>query len=399
MILTIFSFVLILGFMIFVHEMGHFVMARVMGVKAEEFGFGFPPRIFGFVFNEHTKKWDFIKGNKKIGKRKDTIYSLNWIPLGGFVKILGEDGDPIKDKHGKKDPQSFSSQAIWRRIVILAAGVVMNFLGAILILSFGFFIGLPQAVEDDAVGRLKDPKIQVVEIAKNSPAFSMGLAPGDQLVALAAGNEIVAAKSVDEAVVFLERHAGSEVVVEVRRGDDIIYVTGTPRLNPPEGEGALGIVLTKTAIVSYPLLESIERGAVYSVDIAVLIVKSLGVLIKDLVTTGKTAADVSGPVGIFFFANQAAEMGLAYILQFAAVLSINLAIINILPLPALDGGRIAFLILEKIKKSPVSLRLEQRIHLIGFYLLILLMAVVTVKDLIKFRDSFVSFARRIQDMF
>ena len=399
MLVTIISFILILGFMIFVHEMGHFVMARVMGVKAEEFGFGFPPRVFGVVFNEHTKKWDFIRGNKKIGKRKDTIYSLNWIPLGGFVKILGEDGDPIKDKHGKKDPQSFSSQAIWKRIVILAAGVVMNFLGAILILSFGFFIGLPQAVEDDASGRLKDPKIQVVEIAKESPASSMGLAPGDQLVALAAGNEIVAAKSVDEAVVFLERHAGSEVVVEVKRGDDIIYVTGTPRLNPPEGQGALGIVLTKTAIVSYPFFESIERGVIYSFDIAVLIVKSLGILVKDLVTTGKTAADVSGPVGIFFFANQAAEMGLAYILQFAAVLSINLAIINILPLPALDGGRIAFLILEKIKKSPVSLGLEQKVHLVGFYLLILLMAVVTIKDLIKFRDSFASLARRIQDLF
>lgn len=402
MFATVITFIIILGFLVFVHELGHFVVARFFGVKAEEFGFGFPPRIIGVVYNERLKKWEFIRGNQEVGKRKNTIYSLNWIPLGGFVKILGEDGG--KDtgaksgvKRAPRDSRNFSAKPIWQRIAILAAGVIMNVIGAIFILSIGFYTGLPQVVSEGE-SNLKDPRVQIVNTSPDSPAAAMKLAPGDEIVAIASRNEMEKISEVSQVVNFLEKHGGDNIVMEIKRGDDIIYASGTARKDPPEGQGALGIVLTKTAIVSYPLLDSIKMATGFSWDITALIVTSLFGALKDVATTGKTSAEVSGPVGIFVLADQAAEMGISYLLQFAAVLSINLAIINILPIPALDGGRIIFLLIEKIKKSPVSADLERKVHMAGFYALIMLMLLVTAKDVWKFRGVFNTVFERIQSL-
>ena len=153
MLFTVLAFLIILGFLIFAHEMGHFLTARFLGVKAEEFGFGFPPRIFGLVFNNKKKRWELIRGNKEV-RRKNTIYSFNWIPMGGFVKIKGEN----ENKNTQKaDPDSFAAKEVWQKILILAAGVAMNFLAAALILSIGFFKGLPEIVSD-ATTSLKNIK-------------------------------------------------------------------------------------------------------------------------------------------------------------------------------------------------------------------------------------------------
>jgi len=383
MILTLLAFAVILGLLIFVHEMGHFLVARMMGVKAEEFGFGFPPRILGVVYNAKHKKWELVKGNRYI-KRKNTIYSLNWIPLGGFVKIFGEDG---AKKETKKNPRNFANKPVWQRMSILVAGVAMNFLVAALILSVGFKIGLPKAVEEGSQVS-GTSRIHVVEVAPDSPAQEMQLKPGDEITQLTSGVESVAPQKVDEVVGFLGSLKGQEILMEIKRGDNVYRLRGTPRENVPLGEGALGITLTRTEIVSYPLLTSLKMGFVATYDMTRAILNALGGMLRDLIFYGKVKGDVSGPVGIVVLTNQMAEMGFIYLLQFAAILSINLAIINILPIPALDGGRILFLIIEKIKGSPVSSEIEQRIHLGGFYLLIALMIFITVRDVFKFQDKF-----------
>ncbi|MBU2025790.1 MAG: site-2 protease family protein [Patescibacteria group bacterium] len=381
---TIFFFVVILGFFIFVHEAGHFLAARFFKVKAEEFGFGFPPRIFGLVFNHKNKRWELVRGNKEL-KRRHTIYSLNWIPLGGFVKIKGEDGD---DKPAAAGSDSFTKKAIWQRIIILFSGVAMNFLAAAFILSLGFFLGLPQAVGDNQ-DNLKQAKIQIVDIAPNSPAKAMDLKPGDQITAIVLpDNSRVLVEGTEQVTQIIKAYQEQEIILEIKRGDDVYRFKGKPRKDYPKDQGSLGIVLTKTAIVSYPLAISVKMGFAAMFDMTRAILSALGQIVKDLVVQGRTQADVAGPIGIIMLTNQAAEMGLAYLIQFAAILSINLAIINILPFPALDGGRILFLIIEKIKKNPISREFEKRVHLTGFYILIALMLFVTVRDVFKFQDKF-----------
>jgi regulator of sigma E protease len=383
MFFTLLSFALILGFLIFVHEMGHFLVARMMGVKAEEFGFGFPPRIIGVVYNEKHKKWEIVRGSKNL-KRKNTIYSINWIPLGGFVKILGEDG--LK-KGKEKDPQNFVNKAIWKKIFILAAGVMMNFLAAALILSVVFKMGSPEAVEENFPVS-ENSRVHIVAVAPGSPAESMGIEIGDEVVKIISGNDVKIIQKTEDVVSFLKDRGGEEIIMKIKRGDDVYRLRGIPRENAPPEEGALGIALTRTEIVSYPLLDSIKMGFLATWEMTKAIVQALGGMLHDLISSGKVKGDVSGPVGIVVFANQAAEMGFVYLLQFAAILSINLAIINILPIPALDGGRILFLLIEKLKGSPLPPNFEQKVHFTGFYLLILLMIFVTVRDVFKFQDKF-----------
>ncbi|MBD3245376.1 MAG: RIP metalloprotease RseP [Candidatus Moranbacteria bacterium] len=396
MFLSIVAFIIILGLLIFVHELGHFLTARVFGVKAEEFGFGFPPRMIGVVFNEKKQKWEIIKGNKEV-KRKNTIYSLNYIPIGGFVKILGEDGEDKgqnkKDKKIKVDKKSnnFSHKPVWQRIIILSAGVIMNFITAAIILSFGFMIGLPEPVEDEA-GQLKNPKVQIIEVIKDSPAQKMGLASGDEILKIKVpetGQSIEVEKTA-QVVSFIKKNSNREILIKVKRGDDIYRLKGTPRENPPEGQGSLGIALSRVAIVSYPFFESIKMGFSSTIGITKQMLIAFKTMFGDFIFKGDSEKlkQVSGPLGIVVLTNQMTEMGFSYLVQFAALLSINLAIINILPIPALDGGRILFLLLESIKGKPVSSRLEGKFHLIGMFLLLTLMFVITVRDFFKFEEKF-----------
>ena len=373
---TVLIFIIILGLLVFVHELGHFLVARRNGVMAEEFGFGFPPRIFGLYKTKNGKR-KLMWGSKDV-ESTDTIYSLNWIPLGGFVKIMGEDGEE------KKDPKSFASKSPFTRTRILAAGVAMNFLLAAVLLSIGYFVGIPQAVDDAASGNLKNEKIQIIETIPGSPAEQMGIQVGDQIVGASVGSDrIVDFKTVEEVQNFINAKKGQEIKLDVKRGNETLALSGTPRTDFPASEGALGISLVKTAEVSYPWYEAIWRGAKTTVDLAGMIIVAFGNLLWKLITGHSVGMDVSGPVGIAVLTGQVAKLGFIYILQFTALLSVNLAIINILPIPALDGGRILFILIEKIKGKAVSQKFEARAHNIGFALLITLMVVVTFRDVAR----------------
>ncbi len=392
---TVIIFILILGLLVFVHELGHFLVARRNGVAVEEFGFGFPPRIFGVYWNKKgeakivwgSKEIEEIREARKIGEEK-TVYSINWIPLGGFVKITGEDGEPsyVKTSEGKAriNPKSFVSKKPFVRMKILAAGVAMNFLLAVALFSFGFWKGVPQAVEEVSGGKVGNEKIQIVDVGKNTPAEAMGIRVGDEILGAVEGDSLTKFSSVEKVQDFIKDNKGGRIILDIQRGKEELRISGTPRLEFPEGEGPLGIGLAKVVVARYPWYKAIALGFEYTFNLTITFVSFLGLLLWRLVIGQPAGLDVSGPVGIAVLTGQVAQLGLDYILRFAAMLSVNLAIINILPIPALDGGRILFILIEKLKGSPVSKNFEQRAHSLGFALLIFLMAIVTVRDFAKF---------------
>lgn len=367
MFLTLVVFIFILGLLVFVHELGHFVAARKNGVKVEEFGFGFPPRIFGV-------------------KRGETIYSINWIPLGGFVKIKGEAGEY------KEDADSFVHKKIWQRALILASGVLMNFVLAAVLLSFGFMIGLPQVVDGDlGPAKVRDAKIQIVQILGGTPAEEANLKTGDTILSID-GQKI---ERIDGFQNYLAGKVGSRVKFVFERDGVNFEKEITPVVLAETGRGGIGIGLLKSGIVSYPWYFALWKGAESTVLFTREILIALYELIKNLIITQKVAVDLSGPVGIAVLTGQVARMGFIYLLQFTALLSINLAVINFLPFPALDGGRLLFLAIEKIRRRPVSQKIENLIHNIGFALLMILILLVTYRDVVRFGDKFAGLWERI----
>jgi regulator of sigma E protease len=360
MILTLIIFIAILAVLILVHELGHFIAAKKSGVKVEEFGLGFPPRIFGV-------------------RKGETLYSLNWIPLGGFVKIYGEGGE------GRGEGNSFTSKPISRRVLILAAGVLMNFALAALLLGVGYKIGMPTVIDGSSADTgAKNAKVQISEVALNSPAADAGLAMGDEIKKLKVqGEEASVVHKAEDVTNFIGSHKGQEVIFEVQRGKEILDLPVVSRENPPAGEGPVGIGLADVAMVSYSLWQSLWKGIADMASLTWLIVVTLAGIIHKAFIGSPVGEVLTGPIGIYKITAQTSEMGFIYVLNLAALLSINLGIINILPFPALDGGRILFLGIEKIKGSPVSQKLENTIHTVGFALLIALMIFITYKDLAK----------------
>jgi len=384
----ILTFIALLAVLVITHELGHFLVARFLGVKVEEFGFGFPPRVLGIakIKRKNGKfRWVMLRKEKFLEKIKDRIvlplYSINLIPLGGFVKIMGEDGE------SKNEPDSFAAQPVWKRFSILIAGIVMNFILGAFLFSLVFWLGVPEMVSDDDV--VKDPKIQITDVVASSPAEKAGIQVGDVVKTLSfPGQEKIVVNKVSQMQFLSKDWAGSQIVVEVLRGNDIYRMSLEPRANPPEGQGALGVELARTGIVKYSFLQSLKMGPQRAVQLTVMMANYLGDLVAKLVRSEKVKVDFSGPLGIVVITNQMKEMGFSYFLQFAAVISINLAFMNFLPFPALDGGRILFLLIEKIKGKPVSAKIEGTIHAIGLYLLLFLMILVTFKDFGRFQDKF-----------
>lgn len=367
--MAILIFILILGVLVFVHELGHFLVARRNGITAYEFGFGFPPRIFGIYRNDKNKKWSFIKGSGEV-KTKNTIYSLNWFPIGGFVKIKGEDGS------GKGDADSFASKSAWKRIKVLAAGVIMNFILAWALFSAGLMIGTYQEVSDE---NSQNSKILISSVVENSPAKNMGIKLGDEIISGGKEEKIVFHK-IEDVQNYINSNRGNEIMIGVKRGGEIVEIEGVPREEKIEGQGALGIGLSQVEIVRHSFFKAVYYGLIEMGNVFLLIFETF----RQLFIGNASGIELTGIVGIAVYTGDVIPLGIVQLLRFAALLSINLGIINILPFPALDGGRILFIIIEKIKKSPVSEKVENAFHTAGFMLLILLMILVTFKDLVRF---------------
>jgi regulator of sigma E protease len=304
----------------------------------------------------------------------NTIYSLNWIPFGGFVRIKGEDGE-------EQGEDSFATKSAWVRIKVLAAGVFMNFVLAWVLISIVLWIGFPQEVDPDNRAAAKNLKIEILAVGKDTPAETMGLRPGDNIVAID-GQKMA---SLEQARAYILSRKGTEISMRVDHAGNVTEHRGTPRAEYPSDQGALGISFAETALVSYPWYQAPVKGLQATYRTTEAILNALGGMLGNLFVGKKAGVDVTGPVGIVYMTKQMSDLGIAYLLQFAALLSINLGIFNILPIPGLDGGRIFFILIEKLKGSPVSQRVEAGFHQIGFILLLLLMVWVTVKDISQFR--------------
>ena len=355
MILTIIiAFISLIGLTV-IHELGHFILAKRFGVKVEEFGIGYPPRLFGKKFGE-------------------TIYSINLLPFGAFVKIYGEEG-------GIENYRSFSQKPIWQRMLIVLGGVLSFWLVSILLLSLVMGLGAPTAISDEENGGLKDTKVQIAAVAPDSPADKSGIKAGDIVKGLRIDSQELKVNKVKEIQEFTEGHKGQELTLTLQRGKEIFDVSLVPRINPPSGEGAMGVALVRTAIKSYPWWKSGWQGIKATFNLTLAVIEGWSGAIKNIVKGESSGVQLMGPVGIFSLFNQAGQLGVNYFLQFIAVISVYIALFNILPIPAVDGGKLLFLIIEAFRKKPFSPKIEQNITAVFFALLIMMMIWVTIKDI------------------
>jgi regulator of sigma E protease len=355
-------FFVVLSVLVLVHEFGHFIAAKKAGIGVIEFGLGLPPRIWG----------------KKIG---ETIYSLNWLPIGGFVKLVGEDTDEmdISDTDRKR---AFFSKSKKARIAVVLAGVFMNFLLAIVVFAFIYTkLGIPTETRN----------VYVVGIATGSPAEQSGLTVDDRVIDLvvkdsgqALGEREFTASN-DFINATKEANGKTISVLVEKKGGERITLEMTPRSMPPEGEGPLGVAISNVIPQFFPWWQMPFRAAIFGIKEALswsqLVFMGLVKLFVDLVTTGRLPSDVSGPVGIFQVTSQVARTGYLNLLQLVGVLSVNLAVLNVLPFPALDGGRLLFIVLEAIVGRKVAPKYERWIHSVGMALLIGLIIMITFKDI------------------
>jgi regulator of sigma E protease len=341
---TILPFVGILIVLIVVHELGHYITAKLTGVKVLEAGLGYPPRVWGFTW-------------------RGTLYSINWLPLGGFVRLLGEE-DP-------SDPASLAAKPRWVRLIVLFAGSGMNFLLPIFLFALAFMI--PREV---SVGLT-----QITGVASQSPAQEAGLQAGDVILAID-GDEV---RNVREVSLAIRLNVGETVDFTVKHSDGVVEnVPVHARWTPPEGQGPTGIQIGSlysfTEKESFPPWEAIPKGWTATIDSLILARNEVISMVK-----GGSGPEVTGPVGIAQATGEVVKQSGWYtLLEFAALLSINLAIINVLPLPMLDGGRIAFVLLEIVRRGRrIAPEKEAIVHLVGLALIITSAVVITYFDVIR----------------
>lgn len=355
MVLTIIIVLVSLLGLIVLHELGHFILAKYFGVKVEEFGIGIPPRIFG----------------KKIG---ETIYSINLIPFGAFVRLYGEEKQV-------KDPRSFTQKPIWQRSLIVLGGVVSFWIISAILLTFVFYLGAPQQVMDEDNHSLIDPKVQIIMISPDSPAAKADLKPGDTIRKIATKDQELEITKVTEIQEFSKNNKEQEFLLTIERGGSNFDVSLAPRANPPPEEGAIGVGLIRTAIINYPWYQTPWLGIKATVSLTILIIQGWYQAIVNAISGVPTGVQMMGPVGIFSLLKQAGEMGINYYLHFIALISIYIALFNILPIPAVDGGKFLFLMIEKIRRKPVPQAIEQGVSTFFFILLMLIMIIITIRDI------------------
>ena len=381
--ITVIVFLLVLSVLVLAHELGHFSVARRFGIRIEEFGLGFPPRAVGWYKNKFGKRVK-VSGtrtfasleeseNQKLHPKKGaTIYSLNWLPLGGFVKIKGQDGD------NKNDEDSFAAKPIYQRALVLVAGVVMNIVLAWFLFSIGYMIGLPQTTNDlGKRARVSEQSVLVADVLADSPAAVAGLEAGDKILAVE-GLKITTESGLQEVI---GNRGDMETEILINRNGEEKTILATPKKS--NDRAVIGISIFAAGKISYPFFSALTEGAKTTTWTLEAIVLAFIGLFRDMFSGVSVGDQFAGPIGIANITGQAARMGLVYLLQFMALLSLNLAVLNILPFPALDGGRLLFLLIEKLKGSPVRKTFENLMNNLGFLLLILLIIFITVKDVIK----------------
>lgn len=364
--MSIILFIVILAVLILVHEFGHFIAARSVGARVDEFGIGFPPRIWAFR-----------------PKGSETEYSINWIPFGGFVKILGENGEDDPPAGGPEEAhRSLTSKNRFAQVWVLAAGVIFNVVFAWILISSAFMIGAPMSVTPEMQGIVDSPEIMILDTFADAPADVAGVMSGDVILALSADDgRTLEPTSVADVQAFIADSAGIPVTLSYSRADVPAEVVLTPAID--DGRGVIGVSLDLVGTVQLGFLDALGQGARTSVYLTKAVATGLGGFVVDAVGGRADYSQISGPVGIVGLVGDAAGQGLIALLSFTAIISLNLAVINLVPFPALDGGRILFVAIEGITRRKLPAAFTQWANIIGFLALIVLMLVITVSDVIK----------------
>lgn len=371
--MNIIIFFIVLLVLVLVHEFGHFITAKKFGIRVDEFGFGFPPKLFGI-------------------KKGETEYTFNLLPIGGFVKIFGENPDD-ENTNGPDKGRSFVHKPRWQQAIVLVAGVVANFLLAWVLFSVGFMSGLPTSVGSTSEGQsLSDVNLVVVSVAPKSPAELSGLKSGDKIVsvthqhhqhqkgAMSLKTEEINPESFKS---FIVEHSDEEIELGYTRGKDKnINITKVTPVGM-DGEPKIGISMDMIGTSKLPFLASLWEGGKLTLYVIKSTAVGLFTLVSDAIVGKGSFDSVAGPVGMVGIAGDAYEFGIVYLMSFAALISVNLGIINLLPFPALDGGRLFFLLIEKIKGSRIDSKIANTANMIGFVILLVLMLVITFHDILK----------------
>lgn len=362
--MSVIIFLIVLAVLILVHEFGHFIVAKKSGIRVDEFGLGFPPKII----------------SKKFGS---TLYTLNAIPFGGFVKIFGE--DPHAENISEADkPTSFFYKPKWVQSLVLVAGVTFNIIFAWLLISLGLFIGMPAGPDYSGFGQVSNVELTVTQVIADLPAHKAGLISGDEILKVTLGNTVLQDDSLTpESVSSLISTSNKPLDFVYSRGDEEKKVSILPILNEESGKNMVGIAMDEIGILKLPphlaLLEGARTTGLMIEQTAI----GLAVFLWDTVKLNSDFSQVTGPVGIAGVVGEAKTLGFVYLLSITALISINLAIINLLPFPALDGGRLFFILIEVITRRKIPDSFVRWTNLVGFILLLLLMLVVTGNDILK----------------
>lgn len=355
--MSVIIFLLILLVLVISHEWGHFIVAKKTGCRVDEFAFGFPPKLFGI-------------------KKGETSYNFNALPIGGYVKIFGENGN------GEDDPRSFVNKKFWQKIAVLFAGVFMNFIVAWILISIGFISGLPTSVDNAPAGaNIVNQELVVNHVLKDSPAEMADIKAGDHILHVSTKDDFTDLPSVSALQYFIKQNPNETISLSVKSHGEVKNVEVLPKIE--NGNPSIGVSIGMIGEVKLPVHKAIFDGLVLTSKLTFETAKGFVHLVKDAVTMRADISSISGPVGIVGIVGDATKFGFIYILSLAAIISVNLAVINMVPFPALDGGRILFLVIEKLRGKTINKNILNIVNTIGFIALIVLMIVITYHDIVK----------------
>lgn len=360
--MSVFLFILILVLLIVVHEFGHFLVAKWSGMRVDEFGVGYPPRIAGF-------------------KKGETEYTLNALPFGGFVSIYGEDDTDAAS------PQAFSSRPRILQALTLVAGIAMNLLLAYVIISGLLIAGTPRALTDEEALVATDAELVIAGTLPESPAARTGLMVGDTVLSVSsAEGEFTTTDPSAFTAYIAAQEAGDTLSFTIVRGEETLNVQTAPETGIIPGEpdrAALGVSVATVGTVPVTWYRAPMEGAIITWEIVKQVTVGLLSFFGSVFTLSANLAQVSGPVGIAGAVGDAYDQGLTHLFTITALISINLALINLLPIPALDGGRLLFVAIEAVIRRPIPTIFVRGVNMAGFAFLILLMLVITASDIFK----------------
>ena len=347
--------------LILVHEFGHFIIAKAFGIRVEEFSIFFPPRLF----------------SKKFGETK---YTLGLLPVGGYVKIFGETPEEAGDaRHFNKE--NFSHRSRWIQAAVIVAGIVFNVLTAWVLLSAAYMIGVPSPVEHDGFGTVQDAQVTIIDVKPDSPAQKAGIKVSDVVTGIDTGSETFHTQAnAAELQQFISAHAEESMVISLKRGTQELHVLAKPTDGIIEGRKALGIALDDVGTLKLSPPLAVLEGGMRTIDYTILTTKGVGDLIGSAFKGEASLDEVKGPIGIVRYGAEVAHEGWYYGLLLVVLISINLAIINVFPIPGLDGGRLLFIAIEGITRRPLNEKWVTRVTVASFALIALLAIVITFND-------------------